>query len=153
MKFVTIVNKTTGIEVGDSIGCAETSLTRLVGLLGKRSLPSGEGVWIRPSSGVHTFGMRFAIDVVGLDKEMRVVKLWTDVRPNRVTSIRRKVQSVIELAAGEIGARSIEVGHILATLEASAEVSPMRVVHDGLSMKARKQRSAKQALQGKWVLS
>ncbi len=151
MNFVTIVNKTTGTEVGDSIGCAETSLTRLVGLLGKRSLPSGEGVWIRPSSGVHTFGMRFSIDVVGLDKEMRVVKLWTDVRPHRMTSIRRKVQSVIELAAGEIDARSVKVGHVLGIIEAPRHVSPARVAYESRSTK---QRSAKQAVpQGKWALS
>ena len=154
MKFVTIVNKTNGIEVGDLIGCAETSVTRLVGLLGKRNLPSGEGVWIRPSSGIHTFGMRFAIDVVGLDKEMRVVKLWTEIQPNRVTSIRRKVQSVVELAAGEINARSIEIGHVLSTLDISVQVKPLAVVSESFSREVRKRQTAKQGgPQGEWALT
>jgi uncharacterized membrane protein (UPF0127 family) len=57
--------------------------------------------------------MRFEIDVIGLDAEMRVVKLWQNVRPQRVTRIAMNVKSVIELAAGEIDARSIQLDHIL----------------------------------------
>ena len=113
MQTVVILNRTTCAEVGQCIKRAETSLTRLVGLLGKTNLEAGEGLWIRPSSGIHTFGMRFAIDVVGLDRNMRVVKLWPRVKPQRMTSISTRVQSVLELAAGEIEARSIQIGHVL----------------------------------------
>ena len=113
MQTVAILNRRDGVVVGDRIGCAETSITRLVGLLGRRSLKAGEGIWIRPSSGVHTFGMRFAIDVVGLDREMRVVKLWQRVKPHRVTSVSSKIRSVLELAAGEIATRSIQLGDVL----------------------------------------
>ncbi|MGI4828338.1 MAG: DUF192 domain-containing protein [Janthinobacterium lividum] len=113
MQTVAILNRTTYADVGQSIKLADTSLTRLVGLLGRSSLKAGEGIWIRPSSGVHTFGMRFTIDVVGLDREMRVVKLWPRVKPQRITSISTNVRSVLELAAGEIEARSIQIGHLL----------------------------------------
>ena len=113
MQNVAILNQTTCAEVGQGIRRAETSLARLVGLLGRSSLDAGEGIWICPSSGIHTFGMRFVIDVVGLDREMRVVKLWPRVKPQRMTSIHIAVKSVLELAAGEIEARSIQVGHVL----------------------------------------
>ena len=113
MQTVTILNKTNCTEIGSYIRRADTSLTRLVGLLGRNSLEAGEGIWIRPSSGIHTFGMRFVIDVVGLDREMRVVKLWARVKPQRATAISTKVQSVLELAAGEIEARSIRIGDTL----------------------------------------
>lgn len=113
MQTVAMLNRKDGIVVADRIGCAETSITRLVGLLGRKSLAAGEGIWIRPSSGVHTFGMRFAIDVVGLDRDMRVVKLWSWVKPHRVTSVSTGIRSVLELAAGEIAIRSIKLGDVL----------------------------------------
>jgi len=74
---------------------------------------SGGGLWIMPSSGVHTVGMRFPIDVVGLDKHMRVIKVWHDLVPYRVTSVSMKMRSVIELAAGTIRKTKIEVGDLL----------------------------------------
>ena len=113
MRTVAIRNRLNGAVIGDRVGCAETSITRLVGLLGRSNLEAGEGIWIRPSSGIHTFGMRFAIDVVGLDRDMRVIKLWSRVKPRRVTSVSIRIRSVLELAAGEIAARSIQLGDVL----------------------------------------
>jgi len=82
----------------------------MFGLLGRRGLDSGEGLWIKPSSGVHTIFMRFTIDVIGLDKEMKVVKLWSDLVPYRLTSVSTKVRSVIELPAGQIASSGVRVG-------------------------------------------
>lgn len=113
MRLVRVVNRTRGTTVAESVELASTSLTRLWGLLGRRGLGAGGGLWIMPSSGVHTMGMRFTIDVVGLDKDMRVVKLWHRLGPWRVTSVSLKMRSVIELAEGTIRAGQIEIGHIL----------------------------------------
>jgi len=110
MQLVRITNRTRGTIVGESVEIANTSLTRLWGLLGRAGLNAGGGLWIKPSSGVHTFGMKFSIDVVGLDKDLRVVKIWPDVVPYRVTSVSLRVSSVIELAAGRIRACSLQVG-------------------------------------------
>jgi len=73
-------------------------------------LDAGEGLWIQPSSGVHTFFMRFTIDVVGLDRKRTVVKLWPNLVPWRVTSIKTKISTVLELPAGTIAASGTEVG-------------------------------------------
>jgi len=107
---VTVVNTTRGNTIGDSIEVADTSLTRFVGLLGRRQISAGGGLWIKPSSGVHTLGMLFTIDVVGLDKDRRVAHLWPHLVPFRITSIKFKVQSVLELPAGAISALQIQAG-------------------------------------------
>lgn len=113
MRLVKVTNRTRGTTIGESVELADTSWTRLWGLLGRRGLNAGGGLWIKPSSGVHTLGMKFAIDVVGLDKQMRVVKLWPELVPFRVTSVSLQISSVIELAAGRIRECSIEVGDVL----------------------------------------
>jgi len=103
-------NKTKATTIGTQITIADTSLTRLVGLAGRRQLDAGCGLIIRPSSGIHTFGMLFAIDVVALSKTMQVVKLWRRLPPFRITSVSLKVHSVLELPAGEISNCQIELG-------------------------------------------
>ena len=112
MKIVTKTfrNRTKANIIGTQIAVAETSLTRLIGLAGRRRLDAGRGLLIRPSSGIHTFGMLFAIDVIALSGSMQVVKLWRRLPPFRATSISWKVQSVLELTAGEIDTCRIEVG-------------------------------------------
>ena len=113
MKAVVVVNTATGLRVGDRIGCAHTARTRLIGLLGRSGLETGGGIWISPSSGIHTIGMTFPIDVIGLDREFRVVRLWPHVGPFRIPLPDLKVRSVLELAAGEISQRSVQLGHKL----------------------------------------
>jgi uncharacterized membrane protein (UPF0127 family) len=107
---MTFRNRTKANTIGTQIAVAETSLTRLVGLVGRRRLDAGCGLLIRPSSGIHTFGMLFAIDVIALNKSLQVVKLWRRLPPFRITSISLKVHSVLELPAGEISRCRIEVG-------------------------------------------
>ena len=54
--------------------------------------------------------MRFAIDVIGLDKELRVLKTWEELVPFRLTSVSVKMRSVIELPPGQIAACDVQVG-------------------------------------------
>lgn len=117
MKQLTVTIPAKSVTIGSSIGLANTSFTRFLGLMGRKSVASGSGILIRPSSGIHMFFMRFAIDAVGLDRQLRVVKLWPRLRPWRMTSISLKVQSVLELAAGEIERCGIEPGDQLALKE------------------------------------
>jgi uncharacterized protein len=88
---------------------AERFHERLVGLLGRRFLPPGEGILIRPASSVHTFFMRFPIDVVFLDKRGVVIGIRNNVPPWRAAFARR-ARSVLELAAGESARAGIQVG-------------------------------------------
>jgi uncharacterized membrane protein (UPF0127 family) len=88
---------------------AENPFTRLRGLLGRRGLGTGEGLLLRPSPSIHTWFMRFAIDVVFLDAELRVLRVTQAVRPWRFAGC-RGARAVLELASGEASARGVGVG-------------------------------------------
>jgi len=85
----------------------------MFGLLGRKRLDAGGGLWIKPSSGVHTFFMAFTIDVIGLDRDLKVIKLWHSLPPWRVTSVSVKLRSVIELPSGTIRAADVQLGDTL----------------------------------------
>jgi uncharacterized membrane protein (UPF0127 family) len=95
-------------------GCllAETPLTRLKGLLGRRELPGGEGLFLRPASSIHMLFMRFPIDAVWLDDDLKVLKVSADVAPWRVAAC-KGAKGVVELPAGEAGRRRIRPGEQL----------------------------------------
>jgi uncharacterized protein len=107
---MTLRDITRATTVGTRITIADTCLTRLIGLVGKRRLDSGCGLLIRPSSGIHTFGMLFSIDVVALSRSLEVLRLWHRMGPFRMTSIRLRTHSVLELPAGQICSCQMEVG-------------------------------------------
>jgi CheY-like chemotaxis protein len=79
-------------------------------------MPSGEGLLLRPAPSIHTAFMRFSIDAVFLDANLRVVKLVDNLRPWRTASARR-ARAVLELKAGEISRRGLELEDRLAVLE------------------------------------
>jgi uncharacterized membrane protein (UPF0127 family) len=80
---------------------ADGPLTRLRGLLGRPSLPDGEGLLLRPSGSIHTWFMRFAIDVVFLDEDGTVLRLRADLGPWRMV-MQRGARAVLELPAGTL---------------------------------------------------
>ena len=102
-----------GAIVCEACSVAATFTSRLRGLLGRRGLAPGEGLLIRPASSVHTFFMRFAIDVVFLDRSGVVVKLASNVRPWRV-ALARGGRDALELRAGEANLKGICLGDRLA---------------------------------------
>ena len=88
---------------------ADNALTRMRGLLGRTGLESGEGLLIRPAGSIHTFFMRFPIDVVFVSRAGEVLKVARGVPPWR-TSAARGAKVVIELGAGEADRNGISVG-------------------------------------------
>lgn len=88
---------------------AENPLSRMKGLLGRRSLSAGEGVLLRPASAVHTLFMRFPIDLIFLSRELDVVDVVAEVPPWRA-AWRRGARAVLELPAGEAGRRRLRAG-------------------------------------------
>lgn len=95
-------NDSTGRELAPNLLVAETLFSRCKGLLGRESLPQGEGLMIRPCMAVHTFLMKFPIDVVFLDKENRVLKAVQNLQPHRLSNIVPLSAGVIELPAGTV---------------------------------------------------
>jgi uncharacterized membrane protein (UPF0127 family)/CheY-like chemotaxis protein len=110
-----IVNLTRGRTV--CVGAlANRPLRRMRGLIGRSGLPAGEGLLLSPAPGIHTAFMRFSIDALFLDANLRVVDIVERMGPWRVAS-RRQARSVLELAAGESARRGIHVGDRLALRE------------------------------------
>jgi len=85
-------------------------LSRMIGLLGKRSLKPDGGVWIVPANSIHTVGMLFSFDLVMIDKDFRVVNLKEMVRPFRIVLPKLSAESVIELPAHTIFRSRTQIG-------------------------------------------
>jgi uncharacterized protein len=109
-KLVHVTNRTRNVVLGDRIRVADNALTGIVGLLGERCLPPGDGLWIRPSQGVHTFGMMFSIDVLVLDGDDRVIAMRAPLSPFRLTPVFWEGRSVLELPAGTVAGSGTQLG-------------------------------------------
>jgi uncharacterized protein len=97
--------------LADRVGVAATRATRAVGLLSRTGLEPGEALWIVPSRGVHTCGMRFAIDVLALDEAGTVIDCVSNLKPWRLRLPRKGTAGVLELPAGTLMASGTAVGH------------------------------------------
>lgn len=113
-----IVNLTRGTIVCERAVIADQPLQRMRGLLGRGSLPAGEGLLLKPAPSIHTAFMGFPIDVVFMDRDLRVLKLVEGMRPWRTASARR-ARLALELAAGEIRGREIEPDDLLDVADVS----------------------------------
>lgn len=107
----TIALRTTeGRFIAHEVRIACSLSARLWGLARERSLPTRGGLLLSAAYAVHTLGMRFAIDVVFLSRQMRVVALAPLVQPWRVLLAPRGTGRVLELAAGQIAATGLKTG-------------------------------------------
>jgi uncharacterized membrane protein (UPF0127 family) len=104
-------NAHTGVLMASNLEIAATRTARRRGLMGRAALAPGSGLWIVPSRGVHTCGMRFAIDVVALDARGVVVDVVTDLRPWRLRLPRPGTLGVLELPAGTVMTSRTRLGH------------------------------------------
>ena len=92
-------NRTRNVYLATRLKLAGSHWSRFRGLMCRNaeSFPRGEGLWIVPSHGVHTFAMRFPIDVVYLDSGRIVIHLENNLKPWRIAPVRMKAASVLEL--------------------------------------------------------
>lgn len=118
------LRRANGETVCERCVVADTALTRMRGLLGRRELPGDAGIFLRPASSVHTAFMRFPIDVVFVDRDNRVVSIAEDVSPWRIRSA-RGAKAVIELRAGEARRRGVSVGDRLDADEPRAQAADL----------------------------
>ena len=109
MPQLRIRNQTRNTVLGDRIGIADTSAKRKTGLLKHTGLAPGEGLWIAPTEAVHTFGMKFPIDVLFLDKKRKVLKIRSEMPRSRM-AICLRAHSVLELPSGTAAAMQTVVG-------------------------------------------
>lgn len=103
-------NVTRGCVLGDSIRSADTFFLRLKGLIRTDRLAPGEGLWISPCTGIHSFGMRFVFDALFLGPDRKVVGMYQRFRRNRISRVLWNARGVLELPAGTIERTGTEVG-------------------------------------------
>jgi uncharacterized protein len=105
-------NRTRRAYLATELRIADTHWSRLRGLMGTQParFPSGNGLWIVPCHGVHTFGMRFPIDVLYLSAGKTVVHVEHDLKPWRMARVSMKAASVLEFPANTLRGSGTVVG-------------------------------------------
>src|SRR5690242_3256329 len=106
------LNQTRNAYLATDLRVADTHWARLCGLMctPPESFPAGHGLWIVPCRGVHSFAMRFPIDVVYLDGDRIVVHVQASLKPWRIAPVRLAAASVLELPRGTLQATGTAVG-------------------------------------------
>ena len=112
-------NRTRNTYLATDLVIASTHWTRFRGLMATSAdhFPAGQGLWINPSHGIHTFAMRFAIDAVYLDRDRKVIHIEEDLKPWRMAAIRINAASVLEVPTGTIQGSQTMLGDLIDILQ------------------------------------
>jgi uncharacterized membrane protein (UPF0127 family) len=113
---VAVLDAERGSVICERCELADNPWRRLRGLLGRASLAPGEGLMLRPTGAIHTFFMRFPIDAVFVDSDLRVIEVRERLRPWRGAAA-RGARAVLELPADEGRRRGITIGARLSLAE------------------------------------
>jgi uncharacterized membrane protein (UPF0127 family) len=108
-ELIRVINERSGAVLAESLISAHDSQSRRKGWLGRTSAPRGEAIWILPCEAIHCFFMHFPIDVVFLDRELRVIQVRRSVKPWRI-AVCLKAYSVMEFPEGVINATATAAG-------------------------------------------
>ena len=112
MNTICVRNSNNEIIAGE-VAIATRFFQRARGLLFSEPLKEGSGLWINPCNAVHTFFMTYSIDVVFLDKNMRIINILENMSPWQVSPIVKNALSVLELPAGTAKKYSVTIGEQL----------------------------------------
>ena len=117
---VVVRNQTRDTVLADAADVADTSEKRRTGLLKHDRLDPGQGLWIVPCESVHSFFMKFTIDLVYLDRDRKVRKVRHRMVPWRLSAC-LTAHSILELPAGAVAASGTEKGDQLEMAEQKTE--------------------------------
>jgi len=104
-----LINQTRNVVLADDIFIARTIFARIKGLLGRKVLLPNQAIILDPCNSVHTFFMRFPIDLLFVDKDYKIIQAIPGFHPNRVSSIYWKSSKVIELPAGKLNLTNTQI--------------------------------------------
>jgi uncharacterized membrane protein (UPF0127 family) len=116
MKFVRILNTSRNTALSSHCGIADNFFTRARGLLGRASLPQGEGLLLTKCSSIHMFHMKFALDVVFLTDQDVVTDLVENIAPGKAHVAKAqagKAVAALELPVGTIAQTQTQIGDVL----------------------------------------
>lgn len=113
-----IYNSTQNRLISDDTKMADDFFSRGIGLLSRKSISENEGLIIKPCCSIHTFFMRFDIDILFVNKKNEIIALYENVKPWKILPIHITSNYVVELPAGKISSQNIYKGDII-TLESN----------------------------------
>jgi uncharacterized membrane protein (UPF0127 family) len=112
-RAISAINITRGRVLARRLEWAGTSETRRRGLLGRDAFQEGAGLYLVPCPWVHTFGMRFPIDLAFLAPDGRVLSTRESLRPNRLSRLVMKAEGVLELPPHTLASTGTRVGDVI----------------------------------------
>jgi uncharacterized membrane protein (UPF0127 family) len=105
-----VYNKTRECFLSLGVTPADTIFTRLKGLIGRLKMRTDEGLWVVPSSGIHTWGVLFPLDLIYLDENLRVIYVTEHFPRFKVAPLRIRAASVLELPTHTIYSSQTQPG-------------------------------------------
>lgn len=105
-----LVNKTKNIVLSSDLENADSHWKRMKGLLGREGLEDHRALWIKPCSSIHTYFMKFSIDVAFVDRDLKVTRVCQDIKPGKLVFSPLRTHSVFEFNSGNLKQQAIEVG-------------------------------------------
>ena len=105
-----LINQAKGTVLAENVLLADSPFKRIKGLLGRAGFNQGQALIIKPGNSIHTFFMRFPIDILFVDKNNRVLKAVAHLPPFRLSPVSFRSSFVIELPAGTIRSTSTSQG-------------------------------------------
>ena len=100
---------------------ADTYWSRMVGLIGTKSLSDQQAMWFQPGNWIHSYFMSIAIDCVFLDRKLKIVSIVEDFKPGRLGRPQWGAKSVIEMNSGRARSLSLQVGEELYVSDSHTE--------------------------------
>jgi hypothetical protein len=143
MKYLRILNRTRDCELGTRIGLADRWWLRARGFMGRPAPAAGEGLLLSPCRAVHMIGMKYALDVIFLDRQGRVAASYPGLEPGRRTSWHAGARYALEVPAGTIRATDTREGDLVAWLPADGSADESGP--DGVSAAAHSRSGASRA--------
>ena len=118
-----VYNMTRECFLSLGVAPADTTFARLKGLIGRLRLRSNEGLWVVPSSGIHTFGVLFPLDLIYLDDNYQVIKVIEYFPTFRIAPLKIQAASVLELPPHTIYSSQTQPGDVLVICPAEEKES------------------------------
>ena len=106
---IALINQRTGAPIATSVERAMTRATRKRGLLGRDGMPAGSALMIEPCPAVHTAFMRFALDIVFIDRQGYAIKIVRNLGAWRI-AVSPRAYAVVEMPAGALDHVDLSVG-------------------------------------------
>lgn len=120
--------KKTGQCFAGQVEIAQTFLKRLIGLMGRSSMIDGQGLYFPCCKSIHSFFMKFPIDVLFLDKKMKITKMVSCLKPYRVALAPLHTRNALELSCGVLEKHGLNVGDTITLIEINKEGQNYNVV-------------------------